>query len=473
MAAALNIRTLAWVVDALRRTEGLLLDTGIAGHEARRWTGAAIDSRAECSGRLFFALKGEKTDGHLFARNAYQSGCVATIIEDKELFGALTSDGVSCLLVTSCLKALQELARAYRRGIDVRVIAITGSTGKTSTKEYVYKILKTKHRVFSSPGNFNNLIGVPLTILETETDNEYLVCEVGANHAGEIGFLGEMLVPEIGVITNIGDAHLGMFGSVDDIARAKGELLDNLEPAGYAVLPRDDVYFEQLNSRSPAKTVTFGTSDKSDFVVTNIEWTAGKLVFTVNGEAMTLHALGEYNALNACAAIAVGDLCGVEPARTRTALGEITPMPGRGRIHSGGGVTLIDESYNASPASMRVSLDMLSRLGVGRRLAVLGDMKELGDFASSKHEEMGGVIARLPIDRAYWLGTHGSDVRRGFEKGGGKIPLGLHSEIGKLADEVEAELAPGDTVLVKASRACALDVFVARVLKKIDSSPEN
>jgi UDP-N-acetylmuramoyl-tripeptide--D-alanyl-D-alanine ligase len=473
MGCALNTGSLAWVADALSEQDGLLVTNGLGTREKGGWVGATIDSRAECSGRLFFALKGENTDGHLFAKEAFGSGCVAVVIEDVELSRSLAEERVPYLLVSSCLRALQHLAWAYRRCLDVRVVAITGSTGKTSTKEYISPVIKSKFRVFSSPGNFNNLIGVPLTILETESENEYLVCEVGANQLGEIDFLSDMLKPDIGVITNIGDAHVGMFGSVENIVRAKGELLDNLEPSGWAVLPRDDAHFERLKQRATARTVTFGMSAESDFRVTGIHTTDEGLSFAVNGEAITLCALGEYNAVDASAAFAVGDICGVEPARIRAALAEVKPLPGRGRVHRVSGVTVIDESYNASPASMHASLSMLAGLDAPRRLAVLGDMKELGEFSFAKHAELGARLAQSAIDGVFWFGDNGGVVKEGFLNSGGNIPFHVHTRLGELVDHVRGEIVPRDVVLVKASRACNLDRFVARILDELKSQAES
>lgn len=472
MACALRIGSLAWVSHALSAVDGLVVDNGLAGCDEYSWAGAAIDSRAECSGRLFFALKGENTDGHLFARDAFGAGCVAVVIEDKELSGSLSGEGIPCLLVSDCLVALQQLARFYRRGLDVRVVAITGSTGKTSTKEQIRQILRSKFRVFANPGNYNNLIGVPLTILETEIHNEYLVCEVGANQLGEIRFLGEILSPDIGVITNVGDAHIGVFGSAENIVYAKGELLDRLDEGGCAVLPRDSDYFEQLRERAHSKVISFGLSPEADYRVTDIKSTPDGLAFAVNTQALKLKTVSEYNALNACAAFAVGEFCGVDPARIREALAQIIPMPGRGKIHRAGGVTLIDESYNASPAGMGTSLDALGRLDAGRRLAVLGDMKELGDYSRRKHEELGEQIAQKGIDRVFWFGQNGGAVEEGIKRSGAKIPFYVFTDIEALTERVEEETAPGDVILVKASRACNLDQFVASFLGRFEQSTE-
>lgn len=468
----MNVELLSWVAGALAEA-GLAVSDGLGDRGRRTWAGAAIDSRVECSGRLFFALRGERTDGHFFVRDAYRAGCSAVVIEDAELSRALKAEKIPFLLVSDCLKALQELATSFRRHLNVRVVAVTGSAGKTSTKEQIREVLKSKFRVFGSPGNYNNLIGVPLTILETENEIEYLVCEVGANQLGEIDFLSEMLAPDIGVITNIGDAHVGIFGSVENIVRAKGELLDHLSASGCAVLPRDDDYFARLRERAATKVITFGFSAEADYVITDLKVSRDGLNFAVNGEPVALGVLGDYYATNACAAYAVGEFCGVAPQGIRAALAGITPMPGRGRIHRAGGVTLVDESYNASPSAMRASLSALERVEAGRRVAVLGDMKELGDYSDAKHEELGELIAGKSIDRVFWVGPEGSRVEHGFRKRGGRAPFEVCADVESLISRVEVEIGAGDLILVKASRACGLDRFVALLLEKLGKPTEN
>jgi UDP-N-acetylmuramoyl-tripeptide--D-alanyl-D-alanine ligase len=474
MAESVNIRTLEWVAATLAGVDGaLFVANGIRNRGRDEWSGAVVDSRAECSGRLFFALRGEHTDGHRFVRAAYESGSAAAIVEDGSICDELGRDGIPYVLVSNCLRSLQELARAYRRHLDVRVIAITGSSGKTTTKEYIRRILKTKFRVFANPGNFNSLIGVPLTILETERDNEYLVCEVGANQAGEVGFLSGLLRPEIGVITNVGDAHVGMFGSVENIARAKAEMLEHVASHGSVLLPKDDAFFDFFEETAKVRSVTFGQSNDVDFLLTDVESTESGIAFKVNDERITLNAVGTYNALNACAAFAAGDVCGVEHDSIRTALAEVKPMPGRGRIHAIRGITLIDESYNASPASMRVSLAMLEELSATRKLAVLGDMKELGEYREERHRGLGQLLAATNVNAVFWLGEDGGEVKAGFEKAGGSAPLRLYDSLDRLVEDVCREARAGDAILVKASRACNLDRFVTRLLDDKDSNTVN
>ena len=308
MECTVSVRTLSWIRDALAAS-GELVRAELRGGDATMWSGAVIDNRQECSGKIFFALAGENTDGHRYASSAFRAGCVALVVSDAS---AVANDKTApYFLVPDTRRALTVLGRAYRSRLSARVVAITGSSGKTTTKEYTRAVLKTRYRVHANPGNLNSLIGVPMTILGADEDSEYLVCEVGANQKGEIDVLAALLQPEIAVITNIGDAHVGYFGSRDAIAAEKGMLLRHFASGGHAVLPRDDSYFERLNAIVQGKVSTFGRSNGADYRLGDIAFVDGRLTFSVNGEPIALAAVGEYNAMNACAAFAVGEICGV------------------------------------------------------------------------------------------------------------------------------------------------------------------
>ena len=449
-------RTLAWALDVLLDA-GQLQGSDLAGREGEFWYGASIDSRGDCTGRIFFALKGEKTDGHRYLGAAAGNGAVAAVVDDAS---AVTGLEMPYLLVEDALAGLQELSRAYRQTLDLRIVAVTGSAGKTSTKEYIRTVLKKKYRVHSSPGNFNNHIGVPLTILDTAIDNEYLVSEVGANHVGEIEFLSSMLRPDIGVITNIGDAHIGLFGSRENIARAKSELFTGVDAGGYAVLPEDDEFIDVLKDRAQCRTVTFGEGEASTYRVSHVEEGDEGYRFQVNGEPVAIRRFGRYNVNNACAAYAVGEICGVEIESIRDALLETEPMPGRALVYASDDYTIIDDSYNANPTSMRAAVDSLVARAQGRRVAVLGEMGELGEFSDDLHRELGNYIAEAGIEMVFWLGAQGDVVKEGSvgKKG---VDVRVFDSIDGLTTDLKDALAPGDTVLVKASRASQLDRVVA------------
>jgi len=266
----LNENTLEWV-------ESVLVDCGelraadVRELSDREWFGASIDSRGNCSRRLFVALAGDNTDGHRFVANAIDSGAAAVIVSEQKAADNARDLSAPVFVVKNTLLALQAIASAYRATLNMRVVAVTGSAGKTTTKEYIRAILKRKYRVHSSPGNYNNHIGVPLTLLETDPDCEYLVAEIGANHVGEIDFLSTMLRPDIGVVTNVGDAHIGLFGSRDRIAEAKAELFSGIDEEGYAVLPADDDYFDLLRGHCRCRVMSYGTAADARFRVPLLE----------------------------------------------------------------------------------------------------------------------------------------------------------------------------------------------------------
>ncbi len=459
-----SLRTLEWVRDALEAA-GELVRAHLPADAV--WLGAVVDHRAECAGRLFFALKGERVDGHAFAREAHVAGSPAVVVSDPSVADSLTTDGVPCLLVGDTRRAHFELARAYRRHLGARVVAITGSGGKTTTKELARSVLRTKYRVHANVGNLNSLVGVPLTVLDADERCEYLVCEVGTNHRGEIDALGGLLIPDVAVITNIGDAHVGYFGSRAAIAEEKGSLLRHLFRGGAAVLPRDDESFEKLDAKAQGRVFSFGRSPAADFRLGNVAFSKGLLRFTVNGEPLSLSAVGDYNAMNACAAFAVGDICGVDAKRMREALESVRPTPGRGRIHVAAGVTVIDESYNASPASMKQSLEMLAALPAARRLAVLGDMKELGAETDALHASVGDAAASLSIDKVYWMGEQGAVVAAAARARRPDFAFESHGEVAALTAAVARETRDGDAVLVKGSRAMKLDEFMAGLVEAL------
>jgi UDP-N-acetylmuramoyl-tripeptide--D-alanyl-D-alanine ligase len=463
-----NVRTLNWVESVLAATDGLLAASALDDSaRAMRWDGAVIDSRGDCAGRIFFAIVGERSNGHDFVEKAHAAGAVAAVIEDTAAERRLAAAGIPCMRVDSTVAALQTLARAYRDRLDARVVAITGSAGKTTTKEYVRAVMRTRYRVHSNPGNYNSMIGVPVTVLQAEPDCEYLVSEVGANQPGEIDFLGGLLRPDVGVITNIGDAHVGEFGSRDAIARAKGELLDHIPAAGTALLPHDDDYIDALRARARCRVLTFGGSG-ADYELGDVVAEPGQIRFAVNGEPVAVRALGSYNAANACAAFAVGEICGVEPNRIRDAFAGVLPMPGRGRVVEQSDVTLVDESYNASPASMVLSLSMLAELpGRSRRIAVLGEMKELGDDAPANHERVGVHAAAAGVDVLWWVGGHADRVGAGVASAG-SVEFRAFADVDAAIAACHGLLKAGDAVLVKASRACELDRFVAHCLDMLE-----
>jgi UDP-N-acetylmuramoyl-tripeptide--D-alanyl-D-alanine ligase len=461
--------TLGFASDVLEKA-GILVDSCLYGRENEEWHGAAIDSRKDCTGRLFFAFLGEKTNGHRFIAQAVLQGSKGLVVQTDEGVRESEKMTVPFLQVKEILAALQKLAGAFRKTLSARVIAITGSSGKTGTKELVRAALGSEHLVHCNPGNYNNHIGVPLTILDTRSDSEYLISEVGANHKGEIAFLSDMLEPDVAVITNIGNAHIGYFGSRKKIAEAKAELLEKIPASGYAILPGDDDFIRFLKKRAKCRVVTFGLSPRCDFRVKNYEFDGGGSAFYVNDKRMTLKMMGVHNALNAAAAVALSSAEGVAWEQALSAISKAEPLPGRGKLYRGKGVVIIDDAYNANPASMEAAIEVLDRFEAKRKKAVFGDMGELGELSESYHVELGERLAKMRCDEIYWFGEAGAFVEIGAKRAGGNCSIRRFSDMDRLIGAVECDLQPGDVVLVKGSHVCGLDAVVSSLTALLGSS---
>ncbi len=452
---------ISWIESTLGAAPGILLEFSGAGREERVFHGGCVDSRGDCAGRIFFAVRGERVDGHEYVRAAFEAGCAVAVVEREETAAELRENNLPFARVATVRGALGLLAAGHRAAVGARVVAVTGSSGKTSTKEYIRALLRLRYRVHASAGNLNSTIGAPLAVLDADADAQYLVCEVGANRAGEIDEIATVLEPDVGVVTNIGDAHVGHFGSRERIAQAKSELLRKLDRSEHAVLPLDDEFFDTLSRATPARVLTFGEAAGCDVRVEGIRVDEMGTSFTVGQDAFHVPALGRYHALNAAAAIAVGDICGVDRAEMGDALAATAPMAGRGRLHRARGATVIDESYNASPASVVRSIAMLADIEATRRVAILGDMKELGVHEQRGAREVAAALARSGIDLVLWYGNQADDVGRVLAQTPCRFETfdGVDDLTRRAFDVLEA----GAVVLVKASRSCGLDETVRKL----------
>jgi len=413
------------------------------------------DSRALTAGSLFVAIAGDRFDGNDFVRDAHAKGAA----------GALVSKVADLPLpqveVRDTRRAFGTLARAWRESFALPVIAITGSSGKTTVKELVATVLGVSRCVCVTQGNLNNDIGVPLTLMRLTDEHDALVIELGANHAGEIDYLARLVQPTVGIITNAGAAHLEGFGSLAGVASAKGELLDHLPKAGTAVLNADDAFRADWVARSPCElTVTFGFSPHADCtVVGDPDFDTSGADFTMrlpDGETVDvrLPLLGRQNVVNALAAAAAAQTVGVSTDDIVTGLGRAAAVRGRLKSLQGlGGATLVDDSYNANPGSVRAALDYLAALG-GTRILVLGDMAELGPTGQSLHREI-GEYARGRCDALFSVGALAREAAVGY--GDGAREFADHDAA---RTALEPLLAPSVTVLVKGSRVMGLDRLV-------------
>lgn len=414
------------------------------------------DTRRIAPGSLFVAIRGERHDGNDFVGEAAAKGAAGALVS------APARIELPQIAVDDTRAALGAMAHAWRSNFAIPVIAITGSSGKTTVKELTASIVGVGRNVCVTQGNLNNDIGVPLTLMRCAAEHEILVVELGANHAGEIGYLAKLAAPTVGLITNAGAAHLEGFGSVAGVAAAKGELLDHLPRAGTAVLNADDAFLPEWRARTRSGDVlTFGFAPGADVTVAAepVLGAAGSRFAIRLPDGATvdveLPLLGRQNVANALAAAAAAWAVGAAAEQIAAGLARATAVRGRMRtLRARGGATLVDDSYNANPSSARAALDYLSALG-GRRIFVLGDMLELGADAAELHREIGDY-ARGRCDALVTVGALAREAAAAY----GASAQGC-DDINAAAAAVEPMLDRDTTVLVKASRGIGLDRLVA------------
>ncbi len=415
--------------------------------------GYAFDSRLLEPGDLFFALKGDARDGREFVRDARTRGAAAAVV--SEAVDGLPADFIQ-ITVDSPLSALQRLAVHARDSIQVPVIVISGSNGKTTTKEMLAHILSGAMTVFKSPGNFNNHIGVPLAILGAGEESEVLVMELGSNHRGEIARLTQIARPHIGVLTNVGRAHIGFFGSVEEIASEKSDVLRHLEPGGTGVVNADDRVLGDALTDIDADLVTFAVEGEAMFRAAGVRQLGGGSTFTVAGHEVTIKAPGLHNVYNALAAIAAASLLEIEVADAAEALGSFEPV--RVKISSASSITIVDDSYNANPDSVRAAADILSSTAALRRIFILGEMLELGSESEQLHREVGSMLAASGTDILIGIAgrtrsTIEEAVSSGMDPGSALFFETKADAKGYIGDIVRE----GDVILVKGSRLAGLE----------------
>jgi UDP-N-acetylmuramoyl-tripeptide--D-alanyl-D-alanine ligase len=435
-----------------------------------RVTGPAfLDSRAPERGGLFVAVPGEHVDGHDFAVAAVEAGGAAVL--------ASRPVGAPAVLVDDAVVALGRLAsHVLRRLPDLTVVGITGSQGKTGTKDLLAQLLEASGPTIAPVGSFNNELGLPLTALRADAGTDNLVLEMGARGIGHIRYLTEVVHPTVGVVLNVGVAHLGEFGTRAGIAEAKGELVEALPDDGVAVLNADDPLVMGMASRTRARVVTFGASPDADVRVTDVALDEqGRPRFTLtapDGSApVTLPLAGEHQAMNAAAAAAVAHVRGAGVEHIAGRLGQVVPRS-RWRMEvrdRDDGVTVINDAYNANPDSMRAALKTLAAIGGGRRrtVAVLGEMLELGDSSRDEHDAIGRLAVRLDVSRLVVVGEGAKPIHLGAcLEGSWNEESVFVPDIDAAVEFLDRDLAAGDVVLVKASRAAGLERVAAAMLDR-------
>ncbi|MDQ1712439.1 MAG: UDP-N-acetylmuramoyl-tripeptide--D-alanyl-D-alanine ligase [Frankiaceae bacterium] len=416
-------------------------------------TGAAIDSRRVGPGDLFVALPGERADGHDHANAAVAAGAGGVL--------ATRPVGLPAVVVADPAAALGTLACWSAARLPARVVGITGSTGKTSTKDLVAQVLERAGETVAAVGSFNNELGLPLTVLRADAGTEYLVLEMSARGTGHIAWLCGVAPPEVGVVLNVGVAHLGEFGSREAIATAKGELLTALPPDGLAILNADDPLVMAMPTA--ARVVTFGGDYRAAEITLDALGRSRFTLVTPDGEAaVALRLVGEHNVSNALAAAAVGAWAGLSTETIADALSNAVPRS-RWRMEvreTADGVTVINDAYNANPDSMRAALKTLAAAGRGggRTWAVLGEMAELGDAAWEAHDEIGRLCVRLDVSRLVAVGPNAKGIHAGAAlEGSWGEEAAFVDDADAALELLRAQLRPGDVVLVKASRAAGLE----------------
>ena len=420
--------------------------------------GYSIDSRTIAPGELFFAVKGDRFDGHDFVSSAIERGAVAAVVRKDQWHRYSWTPRV--LVVEDTLSGLQTLATAVRKLWGKPLVGITGSAGKTTTKEAVAHVLAARFGVLKSEGNFNNHFGLPLMLLKIEPGHDVAVIEMGMSHAGEIRALAKIACPDIGVVTNVAPVHLEFFDSLAGIARAKYELIESLPSTGTAVLNADDEYVSQFGRGFKGTVVTYGTQLTADLRAENIEslGTSGSAFDVLTGgsrERARLPLVGEHNVSNALAAVAVGLALGLKLTDAIAALATLAPPDKRGQVVQLGNITVVNDCYNSNPKALEAMVDALAALKAERRIVVAGEMLELGPAGGEMHRAAGQHIAERKID--FLLGVRGlaNAMVDGARQAGAQAEFVEAPE--QAGEWLARETRDGDVVLLKASRGVKLE----------------
>ena len=435
--------------------------SGALHGDDRQFAGVSTDTRTLRDGELFFALHGPNFDGHDYVATARANGAAAAVV------ARLVDDGIAQISVDDTRHALGRFGAAWRRQLSTTVIGVTGSNGKTTLKELIRTCLSRQAPTLATDGNLNNDIGMPLMLARMEQRHRYAVLEMGANHAGEIAYLASLANPDVVVITNAAAAHLEGFGSIEGVARAKGEILQNAERPKIAVLNADDTWFEYWSSLvEDTRMLSFGLSANADVRATDIDAGVEHSTFSLHLPdarlPVTLPLSGVHNVRNACAAAAVAHALDIDAGSIKAALESATPVGGRlEALSARNGATLFDDSYNANPLSVMVAAEFLARLD-GDNWLVLGDMKELGEDAEDLHREVGEAARACGIDRLFALGDLSRHAVAGFGEHGRWYP-----DVDALVEDLSAALCSSVNVLVKGSRSMRME----RVVAALEDSP--
>lgn len=428
-------------------------------------TGFSTDSRTIKPGNVYFALAGENFDGHKFVLSALKNGAAGAVISQE--FTQELPPGCFLVRVNDCLHALQDCAAFYRERHPGFFIAVTGSNGKTTTRSMLAHLLSEKHKCASTSGNLNNHIGLPLTLLGVAEDAEFIVLEMGMNHAGEIRDLCRIAQPDAAMISNIGPAHIGILGSLENIARAKAEVFENMKPEAIKIAPADCEFKQIFNESAGANLKFFGSDNSADLVVKEIDARLDSLSFVLQSEnrnfTCRLALPGRHNAMNAAAALAMYQQLGFSLGEGIERMATFSAVSARMELVEKDGINILLDCYNANPGSMKEALHYLN-VCPAPRIAVLGDMRELGQMSQQLHEEIGQLAAKLAPEILITVGNDAAHIANAAIAD--NLPknrvysLNSHDEA---ADLLNKQLKSGATVLFKASRGMHFEIIVRKI----------
>ncbi len=449
--------------DALSATKGEWV--GKTDPETLLPTGGSIDTRSLKHGNLFFALPGERVDGHQFLGAAFNNGAMAAIVSRKWYASQSHIDWGPLIVVDAPDLAMGDVARNYRKHFHIPVIGITGSTGKTTTKDMAATVLGTRYNVLATEGNLNNHLGVPLMMFRLSKHHQVAVIEMGISKHNELRYLCEIAQPTIGIITNIGPTHLEFLGSVEGVAKAKGELLEYLDESSMTILNLDDLLLSKERAKVKGRLLGFGIEQICQFRGEGLNLDQkGCSHFSLQGFSFHLPIPGRHNVYNALAAAAAGSALHISLETASEALAQFTPSKLRSQELLQNGITLINDAYNANPASMRAAIDTLASIEPtknGRRIAVLGDMLELGDSANQAHRELGAGVAAKKIDHLFALGPLSYLVAEGAQKTGMSVKNACaFTDRDALIKTLTENIRTGDVILAKGSRGLAMEQVI-------------
>ncbi|MDO9262427.1 MAG: UDP-N-acetylmuramoyl-tripeptide--D-alanyl-D-alanine ligase [Desulfosalsimonadaceae bacterium] len=464
-----------WTMDDMVSATG---GEPVSGGTSASFEGVSIDSRNISPKDLFVAVRGARHDGHGFIPEVVASGVKGLVVDRRKVgsdeIASFIKQGVSCIAVADTVRALGDLAAFHRRRFHIPVVAITGSNGKTSTKEMTASVLGRKYHTLKTIGNLNNEFGVPLTLLRLDASHEAAVVEMGMNHPGEIRRLSEICQPDYGMITNIAPAHLEGLGTLEDVMAAKGELIENIKETGAVVLNGDDPCGLRLGASTHRRVVYFGQSKDADVRGIDIEnkgfGTQFTLVLPDRSIKVEIPAPGRFMVSNALAAAAAGFLTGVSAEDIQAGIKAFAPVHGRMNVRkSRQGVFIIDDSYNANPGSMEAAIKTLVTLkGPQKGVLAAGDMRELGADSERLHEGIGRIAAQAGVDMLFLTGEYAAAVKKGANKQGMTDDRIVVGEKPDLVERLRGILGPGDWVLVKGSRSVGMET-VAQMLEETDT----